>query len=77
LASVNPGEPLPTQPVIVTVLFAESALVCASAGAAIIAAIPQSTNVFMAPPRSFTRAKEAPLRTAQIFFLAGLKPALQ
>jgi len=41
---------LPTQPVNVTLLFAGSALDCASAGATIIAAIPQSTNVFMEPP---------------------------
>jgi len=47
LPSEKPGKPLPTQPVIVTNLFAESALVWASAGAAIIAAIPQSTIVFM------------------------------
>src|SRR6516164_9858131 len=47
LPSEKPGEPLPTQPVIVTNLFAGSALVWANAGAAIIAAIPQSTIVFM------------------------------
>jgi len=41
---------LATQPVNVTVLFAGSALDCANAGATVIAAIPQSTNVFMAPP---------------------------
>jgi hypothetical protein len=41
---------LATQPVNVTVLFAGSALDCANAGATVMAAIPQSTNVFMATP---------------------------
>jgi hypothetical protein len=56
LFSVKPDESalLPTQPVIVTVVFARSvvagAVVCANAGAAVSSVIPQSMIVFIVPP---------------------------